>query len=92
MEAMDSQAALRILDGGTRINLLISDVGLPGMNGRQLAEIARQTRPDLPVLFITGYAANAAERSSFLAPGMRMISKPFALDTLATTLREMLNP
>jgi len=92
MEAMDSEAALRILDGGARINLLISDVGLPGLNGRQLAEIARQTRPDLPVLFITGYAANAAERSSFLAEGMRMISKPFPLDALATALREMLEP
>ena len=60
------------------------------MNGRQLAEIARRSHPSLPVLFITGYAANVPERASLLEPGMRMISKPFALDTLARTLREML--
>lgn len=62
------------------------------MNGRQLAEIARTQRRNLPVLFMTGYAAGAAERSAFLAPGMRMISKPFPLETLATMLREMLSP
>lgn len=90
MEAVDGPAALPILESDARINLLVTDVGLPGMNGRQLAEIARERRPDLPVLFITGYAANAAERASFLAPGMRMISKPFPMDGLARTLREIL--
>lgn len=90
LEAVDSQAALALLETPVAINLLITDVGLPGMNGRQLAEVAREARPDLPVLFITGYAANAAERASFLAPGMRMISKPFPLDGLARMLREML--
>ena len=62
---------------------MISDVGLPGMNGRQLAEIARQHRPDLPILFVTGYAENAAIRAGFLGTNMAMITKPFALDTLA---------
>jgi CheY-like chemotaxis protein len=90
LEADHGAAALAILQSDASINLLITDVGLPGINGRQLAEIARQSRPDLPVLFITGYAANAAERASFLGPGMRMISKPFPLDSLARTLREML--
>lgn len=90
MEAVDGQTALPILESDARINLLITDVGLPGINGRQLAEMARERRPDLPVLFITGYAANAAERASFLAPGMRMISKPFPLDGLARTVREIL--
>ncbi len=55
-----------------------------------LCEIARERRPGLPVLLITGYAANAAERASFLAPGMRMIRKPFSMDSLARTLREIL--
>ena len=89
-EAVDGQAALPILESEAPLNLLITDVGLPGMNGRQLAEVARARRPDLPVLFMTGYAASAAERSSFLEAGMRMISKPFPLETLATTLRDML--
>jgi PAS domain S-box-containing protein len=90
IEAADSQAAIAVLEGKIDINLLITDVGLPGMNGRQLAEVARQTRPDLPVLFVTGYAANIQERSSFLAPGMQMISKPFSLDGLARAVREIL--
>ncbi|WP_395671787.1 PAS domain-containing protein [Phenylobacterium sp.] len=90
LEADHGAAALPILQSDTALNLLITDVGLPGINGRQLAEMARQHRPELPVLFITGYAANAAERASFLGPGMRMISKPFPLDSLARTLREML--
>ncbi len=90
MEAVDGQAALPILESDARINLLVTDVGLPGMNGRQLADIARERRPGLPVLFITGYAANAAERASFLAPGMRMISKPFPMEGLARTVREIL--
>jgi len=91
-EAVDAQAALAILETEASINLLITDVGLPGMNGRQLAEVARSQRPDLPVLFMTGYAAGAAERSAFLDSGMRMISKPFALDVLATTLQAILRP
>jgi PAS domain S-box-containing protein len=90
LEAADSSKALPILQSGTRIDLLISDVGLPGLNGRQLADIARQTRPQLRVLFITGYAAMAASRSEFLGAGMDMITKPFAMDELATKIRSML--
>ncbi len=69
---------------------MISDVGLPGMNGRQLAEIARQQRPGLPILFLTGYAENAAIRSGFLGTNMAMITKPFAIETLAAKIGEML--
>ena len=90
LEAVDSQTALPIIQSDADINLLITDVGLPGVNGRQLADMARERRPDLPVLFITGYAAGAGERASFLGPGMRMISKPFPIDNLARTLREMM--
>ena len=90
IEAGDSQQAIPILQSATRIDLLISDVGLPGLNGRQLAEIARQSRPDLRVLFITGYAAMAASRSDFLDPGMDMITKPFAMDDLANKIRGIL--
>ena len=69
--------------------MLVTDVGLPGMNGRQLADVARQHRPDLPVLFMTGYAKQAAS-ADFLEPGMDMISKPFNLDALAKRVRDML--
>ncbi len=55
-EAPDGLAGLRILQSDARIDLLVTDVGLPGLNGRQLADQARTTRPDLKVLFMTGYA------------------------------------
>jgi PAS domain S-box-containing protein len=91
LEVDNPGAALPILSGADRIDLLISDVGLPGMNGRQLAEIARQRRPELPILFMTGYAENAAIRAGFLGTNMAMIAKPFALDALAQKISEMLN-
>ena len=90
VEAVDARTAIPILESSQRIDLLVTDVGLPGMNGRQLAEVARQSRADLKVLFITGYAENAAVRSGFLDPGMDMMTKPFAIDALATKLRDML--
>lgn len=90
LEAIDGTQALPYLEGKGRIDLLISDVGLPGLNGRQLAEIALTARPTLSVLFITGYAATAASRADFLAPGMEMITKPFALDDLAQKVKEIL--
>ena len=90
IEATDARQAIPILQSSRRIDLLVSDVGLPGMNGRQLAEVARETRPDLRVLFITGYAQNAAVRGGFLDHGMDMMTKPFAIDALATKIREML--
>ncbi|MCO8313651.1 ATP-binding protein [Pseudomonas mandelii] len=90
VEAGDADSAVPILNSGQRIDLLISDVGLPGMNGRQLAEIGRQYRPDLKVLFITGYAEHAAVRGGFLDPGMQMITKPFTFDLLTAKVREMI--
>jgi CheY-like chemotaxis protein len=90
VEACDGDSAVPILASAQRIDLLISDVGLPGMNGRQLAEIGRQLRPDLRVLFITGYAEHAAVRGGFLDPGMQMITKPFTFDLLTAKVREMI--
>ncbi len=92
IEAATGLAAIPILESAQKIDLLVTDVGLPGMNGRQVAEIGRQHRPDLPVLFMTGYAENAAVRSEFLAEGMEMIAKPFALDALALRIRAILDP
>jgi PAS domain S-box-containing protein len=90
-EAQDATSALPLLDSDSRIDLLVTDVGLPGMNGRQLAEIARQHRPGLKVLFMTGYAQKAAERQGFLEDGMDMVAKPFALELLASKIRTMLS-
>jgi len=90
LEAADGPASLQVLRSPERIDLLITDVGLPGMNGRQVADAAREHRPDLKVLFITGYAESAAMANGFLAPGMEMVTKPFAIDALATRIRDMI--
>ncbi len=89
MEVTDGAAALRLLRFGARVDVLVTDVGLPGgLNGRQVADAARERRPDLPVLFITGYADGALDNQ--LERGMEVIGKPFALDALATRVRAML--
>ncbi|AMN80913.1 ATP-binding protein [Pseudomonas azotoformans] len=90
IEAGDADTAVPIIESDHRIDLMISDVGLPGMNGRQLAEIGRQIRPELKVLFITGYAEHAAVRGGFLDPGMQLITKPFTFDLLTAKVREMI--
>lgn len=90
-EAEDATSALPLLESDLRVDLLVTDVGLPGINGRQLAEIARQHRPGLKVLFMTGYAQKAAERQGFLEEGMDMVAKPFALELLASKIRMMLS-
>ena len=91
IEAENAQIALNLLQSAGMLDLMVTDVGLPGMNGRQLAEIVRQTHPDLPILFMTGYAPDAKVRTEFLAPGMQMIEKPFLVDALAAKIREMLS-
>jgi light-regulated signal transduction histidine kinase (bacteriophytochrome) len=90
IEAANGADGLRILQSGQAIDLLVSDVGLPGgMNGRQLADAARLHRPDLKVLFITGYAENAVLGGGILEPGMQVITKPFAMDVFAAKVRSM---
>jgi CheY-like chemotaxis protein len=91
VEFADPLAAVPYLASAERIDLMISDVGLPGMNGRQLAETARAHRPELPILFITGYAENAAIRSGFLGANMSMVTKPFSLDELAARVSELIS-
>ena len=90
LEASDASSAVRHLRSSEQIDLLITDVGLPHVDGRQLADVARQHRPDLRVLFITGYTAKAALRNGFLGPGMELLSKPFALDALGDKIRNLL--
>ena len=89
LEAGDGAEALRLLRSCDRVDVLVTDVGLPGgLNGRQVADAARDGRPGLPVLFITGYAGAVLEEA--LAPGMAMVGKPFALDALAAQVGAML--
>ena len=88
IEAGDGASGLKVLQSDVRIDLLVTDVGLPGgLNGRQMADAARQHRPDLKVLFITGYAENAVLNHGHLAHGMNVMTKPFALEALATRIR-----
>ncbi len=92
IEAKDGPSGLAALQSNARVDLLITDVGLPGgMNGRQLADAARATRPDLKVLFITGYAENAILGSGQLAPGMQVLTKPFDVEALAGRVVEMID-
>jgi PAS domain S-box-containing protein len=90
LEAVDGPSSLKTLRSDEKIDLLITDVGLPGMNGRQVADQARETRPDIKILFITGYAESIAMSDRFLQPGMEMITKPFDLDNLARRVRAMI--
>jgi DNA-binding response OmpR family regulator len=89
--ASDARQAIPILQSDRRIDLMVSDVVLPHVNGRKLAETARTLRPDLKVLFVTGYAENAADRGGFLDAGMDMLTKPFALDALGVKVRAMID-
>lgn len=90
IEAADGPSGLKIINSDMRVDLLVTDVGLPGMNGRQVADAARSVRPDLKVLFITGYAENAVLSHGHLDPGMHVLTKPFSMDTLATRLRGLI--
>jgi PAS domain S-box-containing protein len=91
IEAPDGPAGLRVLESNARIDLLITDVGLPGgMNGRQVADAARVSRPSLKVLFITGYAENAVIGRNRLENGMFVVTKPFQMDLFASKVREII--
>ncbi|MGE0278856.1 MAG: ATP-binding protein, partial [Nitrospiraceae bacterium] len=91
LEAQDGPSGMRILQSDTRVDLLITDVGLPGgMNGRQVADAARMTRPGLKVLFVTGFAENAAVGNGHLPPGMALVTKPFLMAELANKVSEIL--
>ncbi|CAN5321858.1 response regulator [soil metagenome] len=92
LEAIDGPSGLKILQSDRPIDLLVTDVGLPGgLNGRQIADAARVSRPGLKVLFITGYAENAAVGNGLLDTGMEVITKPFNVVALGNKIREMLD-
>jgi PAS domain S-box-containing protein len=92
VEAADGASGLKIMESNLRIDLLVSDVGLPGgMNGRQLADAARALRPDLKVLFITGYAENSTIGNGYLEAGMHVLTKPFTMELLSHRVKEILS-
>jgi signal transduction histidine kinase/ActR/RegA family two-component response regulator len=91
LQATDGLSGLAILESEQPVDLLISDIGLPGLNGRQLADAARVKRPALPILLMTGYAENAALASGFLEEGMQMLTKPFTLAELTERIHAMLD-
>ncbi|RMO44348.1 hypothetical protein ALQ40_05170 [Pseudomonas syringae] len=91
LQAERGADALTILQSKAAIDLLITDVGLPGgMNGRQVADAARDVRPDLKILFVTGYAENAVLAHDTLEPGMHVLPKPFAIAELISRVTELL--
>jgi len=91
LEAADGPAALKILQSNARIDLVITDVGLPGgVNGRQLADAGRSVRPNLKILFVTGYAENAIVGNGTLDAGMKIITKPFEMTTFAARVQEII--
>ena len=92
LQAGNGPEGLRILQSKTPLDLLITDVGLPGgLNGRQVADAARVTRPDLKVLFITGYAENAAVGNGHLEAGMEVVTKPFVITDFANKVRDLID-
>jgi PAS domain S-box-containing protein len=88
--APDGRRALDLLAEHSNIDLLLTDVGLPGLNGRQLAEQARQRLPTLKIVFMTGYARNAISHRGLLDVGVHLLPKPFTVEQLARKLREVL--
>jgi PAS domain S-box-containing protein len=92
LHAANGREGLRVLESKPEIRLLFTDVGLPGgMNGRQLADEARKLRPNIKVLFTTGYARNAIVHNSRLDPGVDLITKPFTREALSSKLRDILD-
>ena len=89
LEAADGPSALAVIGNLQRLDILVTDIGLPGLNGRQVADAARTRWPDLKVLFMTGYAANATIAEGVLEPGMHLITKPFAIANFVTKITEI---
>ena len=87
VQAGDAEQGLDQLRAQPGFDLLLTDVRLPGMSGRDLADEARALTPTLPVIFMTGYAEEALERPDFLGPGMQLLRKPFSLADLMAMVR-----
>ena len=91
VEASGPRQALRMLDEGQQVTLLFTDVVMPDMSGRQLADRARVKRPNLKVLYTTGYTRNAIVHNGMLDPGTNLLTKPFSIEELAAKVRKILD-
>ncbi len=91
VEAAGPAQALRMLDEGQQVTLLFTDVVMPDMSGRQLADRARGKRPNLKVLYTTGYTRNAIVHNGMLDPGTNLLTKPFSIEELAAKVRKILD-
>ncbi|SDI34573.1 Response regulator receiver domain-containing protein [Pseudomonas flavescens] len=91
IQAGDAQSALSLLEQHAPLDLLLTDVGLPGMNGRQLADAARHRQPGLRVLFSSGHVEAAVAGDAVSGDGTQMIAKPFSFEALAATIRALLD-
>lgn len=89
-DAASGYAALRMMEAGTRFTLLFTDVVMPGMSGRMLAEAALRVQPDLRVIYTTGYTANAIVHNGMVDPGVELLTKPYSLEQLARKLQRVL--
>ena len=90
IEADGAHAALRLLDAHPEILLLFTDIVMPDINGRILADEALRRRPDLKVLYTTGYTRNAVVHNGVVDPGVELLGKPFTVEQLATKIRAVL--
>jgi CheY-like chemotaxis protein len=91
IEAADATSALKVLQSNVRIDLVVADIGLPGsLTGAQMAATARIDRPDLKVLFVTGYPLKGVMDISLLETGTQTLMKPFTLETLASHIEAIL--
>src|SRR6185312_12707338 len=91
VEAGDAEAALVVFDSNPEIHLMLTDVVMPGMNGRALADMIRQSRPTVKTLFMTGYSRNAIVHQGRLDAGVSLIQKPFSQASLAARIRSLLD-
>lgn len=91
IETNGPKDALRVLDQDVSVTLLFTDVVMPGMSGRQLAEAARRKRPGIKILYTTGYTRNAIVHNGILDPGTSLLTKPFSIEDLASKVRAILD-
>ena len=91
MEAGDGRDAVKLLQSREDISLLFTDVVMPNMTGRELADIAKHMKPDLKILYTSGYTRNAIMHDGTLEDGLQLLTKPFTMQELAAKLRSVLD-
>jgi CheY-like chemotaxis protein len=91
LETAEASTALSLIDCHPEVDLLLTDVGSPGINGRQLADEASRRQPGIKILFMSGYAKDAIVHNGVLDPGVELLSKPFTMNSLARKVGQVLH-